>query len=81
MIATTPTPSPRLHALLLDYLRSPDVSFWPGADGVTLEEVVASYPLVAAAHQVPPPEELLTRHPDLAGELQAFFTPAAPTTS
>ena len=31
--------SPRLHALLLDYLRGPSVSYWPGADGVTLDEV------------------------------------------
>jgi hypothetical protein len=72
--------SPRLHALLLDYLRGPSVSYWPGADGVTLDEVLASYPRVAAAHQVPPLDELLVRHAELSGELLAFFeTPDSST--
>jgi hypothetical protein len=47
---------------------------WPGGDGVTLDDILRSYPQVAAARLVPDLHELLRRYPDLADELTAWFT-------
>ena len=46
---------------------------WPGADGLTLEEVLAGSPPPLAAGLVPGPKDLLERHSDLAEEIRAFF--------
>ena len=67
------TSTQRLHELLLGYLGCPRVRLWPGADGLTLDEILRSYPEAAAAGQVPGLAELRARHPELAGELDAFF--------
>jgi len=60
--------------LLAAYLLADRRPGWPGADGLTVEEVVAgAYPAAAVAGRVPPPAELTRRHPDLADALATFF--------
>jgi hypothetical protein len=65
--------NPALNAILLDYLRAMDAHFWPGIDGLTLDVVLDSYCLAAAAGHVPGKDELLCRHPELAGAIAALF--------
>jgi hypothetical protein len=64
----------RLRELLLAYLGAANAPCWPGADGLTLEEVLRSYPHCAAARLVPGRQELLRRHPELADAVNAFFS-------
>lgn len=64
----------RMVELLAGYLLASPAFLYPGADGATVEDVVAAeYPVAAAAGRVPRPSELATRHPDLADALAAFF--------
>ncbi len=64
--------------LLADYLAgSADAP--PGADGVLLEDVLASYEALAARGQVPGEAELCRLHPELAARLVAFFHLQHPT--
>jgi hypothetical protein len=60
---------------VLGHLACPCVPLRPGADGLTLDEVLGSDPEAVAAGQVPGLEELLTIHPDLAEALKVFFKP------
>jgi hypothetical protein len=63
----------RLQELLLGYLQGVGAPWWPGADGLTVQEVLRSYPEHAAAGRVPDPQELLRRHPDLREALLVLF--------
>ena len=67
------THSERLREVLLGYLQAAGCPLWPGADGLTVEAVLLSYPENAAAGRVPDRQELLQRHPDLREALLAFF--------
>jgi hypothetical protein len=66
-----------IQDLLLGYLLGAAAPAWPGADGLTLDEVLRSYPQAAAAHAVPEPDRLLHRYPHLRAELERFFTSMA----
>jgi len=63
----------RLRDRLLDLLRTACLPPWPGCDGLTVEEVLLTYPSAAAAGRVPDLTALLCEHPDLHDELQTFF--------
>jgi hypothetical protein len=63
----------RVRELLLGHLQATAVPLWPGADGLTLEDALLSYPQAAAAGRVPVLWQLLRDHPTLADELTAFF--------
>jgi hypothetical protein len=64
-----------VHELLLGYLQAAGAPPWPGADGLTLEEVLASYPQWSASGLVPDLPSLLQRHPELCEDLSKFFAP------
>jgi hypothetical protein len=65
--------NPALNAILLGHLRAMEPHVWPGIDGLTLDVVLDSYCLAAAAGHVPDKDELLRRHPQLAGAIEALF--------
>jgi len=65
--------------LLLEYMRNSDCPSWPGADGLTVPEVVRSYPQYAASGHVPDLASLLRRHPELRDTLLTFFSVTPPT--
>jgi len=64
----------RLSDVLLDYLDGVAAPSLPGGDGLTLDDVLSSYPAAVVAGQVPDRRQLCERHPDLVGEVEAFFT-------
>ena len=63
----------RLHDILLNQLRLIDAHFWPGADGLTIDAVLAGYTQAAAAGQVPGLVELTGTYPELTAELEEVF--------
>jgi hypothetical protein len=68
--------NPALRDMLLDHLRTTKANFWHGIDGLTLDDALNSYCEAAVAGQVPGKEQLLCQHPELAAELETFFTAA-----
>jgi hypothetical protein len=62
-----------LRELLLRYLQAPGGSPWPGADGLTVREVLESYSQAAAQGRVPTRHQLVALRPDLAADLNSFF--------
>jgi hypothetical protein len=63
----------RLRDHLLDLLRTACWPAWPGCDGMTVEEVLATYPAAAANGRVPDLNALLAEYADLEVELRLFF--------
>jgi hypothetical protein len=68
-----------LLELLLQYMRNSDCPSWPGADGLTVPEVVRCYPQYAAIGRVPDLDFLLRRHTELREALLTFFNVTPPT--
>jgi len=67
----------RLQRVLFTYLEGVACPAWPGADGLTVDDVVSCYPQALAAGQVPGLDDLVRRHPELAEELHLFFGQAS----
>ncbi len=76
--STTSYPSPQeaaLQVILLGELAHLNPSLLPGVDGVTVEEMLHDYGDWAQRGIVPNPEQLARQYPELAAQIQAFFTP------
>jgi hypothetical protein len=63
----------QLQERLLEHLQTADLHRWPGTDGMTVADLLLSYPPAMRAGRVPDHRELLHRHPELANELRSFF--------
>jgi hypothetical protein len=63
----------QVQELLLAYLRVANAPTWPGVDGLTLDEVLRSYPQAAADGFVPDLPALRQLHPESADILNDFF--------
>jgi hypothetical protein len=59
-----------LLELLLGLLQAQSALPWPGADGLTLEEVLDEYPRAAREGRVPNPDDLCRCFPHLATEIR-----------
>jgi hypothetical protein len=63
----------RLRELLLEYLRVTRVSTWPGADGLTVEDVLTCYPEAIGAWEVPDWRRFVRENPELEAAVQAYL--------
>jgi hypothetical protein len=68
-----------VRAILLGYLQCRAAGLWPGSDGITIDDILASYQQAATAGRVPGLPELLRRFPDLADSLASWFAGQAAT--
>ena len=68
-----PAPAEQVKAILLGYLQRRAAHLWPGGDGLTLDELLRSYPQAARARLVPDLPELRHRFPDLDAALATWF--------
>jgi len=75
--ADVPSRCQRLRSRLLDLLFAASLPTWPGCDGLTIEEVLLTYPSAADAGLVPNLTALLYQHPELHDELRTFFAAAS----
>jgi hypothetical protein len=71
-------PSAGLAEVLLGYLQAEGALPWPGADGLTVDVVLAYYVEAARRGRVPGLEQLCRQHPHLADEVATFFAASAP---
>lgn len=78
---TTAAARRQLQEVLLGYLQAADSPRWPGADGLTVQDVLASYPEATAMGRVPDRATLLLRHPELADALCIFFAVPSSTST
>jgi hypothetical protein len=64
----------QLREVLLGYLQSAGwAANCPGADGLTIEDVLDAYPKAVAEGIVPDWQQLLCRHPELEAELSVWM--------
>ena len=63
-----------LREVLLDYLQAGWVRNWPGADGITVDDILNCYPQASASGDVPDWQELCRRHTELIAEIRSLFT-------
>jgi hypothetical protein len=62
-----------LRQVLVAYLqRARLVALWPGADGLTIEDILDFYPKAVVAGEVPDWQQLLREHPELEAEIHAW---------
>lgn len=61
-----------LRQILITHLWTGRAVDWPGADGLTDDDIINCYPRAIAAGQVPGWHELEKRFPELTGEVQAL---------
>jgi len=68
------TSARRLREILLGYLEAgAGVATWAGGDGLTLEDVLDTYPEAVARGEVPDWRQLLCRHPEVGAELHVWM--------
>ena len=68
-----PVAAEQVKAILLGYLEHRAGHLWPGGDGLTLDEMIRSYPQAMRARLVPDLSELRRRVPDLDAALAEWF--------
>lgn len=59
--------------ILLRYLQRSSVVDWPGADGLTEDDILDRYPLAIALGEAPGHQQLCRAHPELTSEIQTLF--------
>jgi hypothetical protein len=68
------TSATRLREILLGYLDGGGcVAIWAGGDGLTIEDVLDTYPEAVARGEVPDWQQLLCRHPEVDEQLHVWM--------